>query len=295
MLSPAKINLGLKILFKRPDGFHELQSIFLKLDFGDEISFEKIEEGRFELETENNLKGKAFEDFQKVSNFGNYKDNLLYKTFSKVQTIKKTNGVRIKLIKNIPTGGGLGGGSSNSASLLKYLFPEEIPPTKKVIELASSLGADVPFFLFKGHKLVGGIGDKFEDIEISKGFGILVSTGYVINTGEAFSNLKKPLQKDPTSETWKCLQDEVHSALRNGDWNILSGKLSNDFEEFALNTYPDLRKLKHRMVEFGLPYVSMTGSGSSFYGLSSSKTERDNLLLKLRKEFREFQFTSFCF
>ncbi len=296
MLSPAKINLGLKIPFKRIDGYHEIQSIFLRLNWGDTISFHFTESQDFKLTTTNLLKGASYLDYEKVSEKGDLEKNILYKTWKQAQTLKVTQGVHIQLTKQIPTGGGLGGGSTNSASLLRFLFPEKFPnPDEEFLYFASRIGADVPFFLKDSHQLVGGIGEKLTDIPVASGFGTLVFPGYTINTKFAFQNLKKHLQESPPLESWRYLQEEVRLALLQGDWHSLRDHLENEFEEYAVSLYPDLQVLKSAMYSFGFSYVSMTGSGSCFYGIHSDKNKRDRMQEELQNQFPQFEFYSFDF
>ncbi|HMW08024.1 MAG TPA: hypothetical protein PKL30_25555 [Leptospiraceae bacterium] len=162
MLSPAKINLGLKILFKRPDGYHELISVFLKLNWGDDMEFISLPEQKMSLESIVELTGRQKEDYIAVSEQGNISKNILHKAY--VRSLDRNPnlpGVHIKLTKRISPGGGLGGGSTNAASLLKFLFPEETQnPNPDFLQFASGIGADVPFFLGDGHSLVTGIGEK---------------------------------------------------------------------------------------------------------------------------------------
>jgi 4-diphosphocytidyl-2-C-methyl-D-erythritol kinase len=296
MLSPAKINLGLKIPFKRTDGYHEIESIFLKLNWGDSIEINFLESKDFQLTTTNLLKGASYLDYEKVSEKGDLEKNILYKTWKQAQTLKTTPGVHIQLTKQIPTGGGLGGGSTNAASLLRFLFPEKLPyPDEEFLRFASLIGADVPFFLKESHQLVGGIGEKLEDISVASGVGTLVFPGYTINTKFAFQNLKKHLQESPPLESWRYLQEEVRLSLLEGDWDSLKDHFENEFEEYAVSLHPDLRLLKDAMYSLGFSYVSMTGSGSCFYGIHSDKSKRDRMQEELQKQFPQFEFYSFSF
>ncbi len=239
MISPAKINLGLKILHKRKDGFHELKSIFLLLNWGDEIFFKESDSFILRSEVESNLPRKS--DFESVSERGDITKNILYKTYLKAKEIQpELKGVEIFLRKKIPTGGGLGGGSSNAAELLKFFFQSKIfqPFTSNFLAFSSTIGADVPFFLEGRSALVGGIGEKIEKIEVPQFNGILVIPPFGINTKEAFISLKKPLQESIGSDDWRYLSSDVKTSVLNGDLSKFHSLIENDFEPFVTKSIP---------------------------------------------------------
>ena len=294
MISPAKINLGLKILFKRQDGFHELKSIFLLIDWGDEIHFEDSENFILQSELDPNLPRK--EDFECVAERGEVTKNILYKTYLKAKILQpKIKGVKIYLKKRIPTGGGLGGGSSNSAQLLKYFFQTKfpLPFNDEFFTFSSTIGADVPFFLVGKSSIVGGIGEKMEIVELPQFSGILAIPPFGINTKEAFISLKKPLQESIGSNDWRYLSSDVKSPLLDGNLSKFHSLIANDFEPFATKVYPELSKLKQSMLDYGMDFVTMSGSGSCFYGLVTNENKIPKIMDNLKGSFREFQFVSF--
>ncbi len=293
MISPAKINLGLTILFKRKDGYHELKSIFLLLDWGDQIEFEEKE--GFQLNSEIDPSIPQLKEFQNVSERGDITKNILYKTYQlALQRKSMRRGVSIKLKKNIPTGGGLGGGSSNAAQALKFFFPDEILPySKEFLSFASKIGADVPFFLQGSHSLVGGIGEKLEPISVPSSYGILAIPPFSIQTKPAFISLKKPLQETPHSDEWKYLSQSISRSLLQRDWKSLSSLIVNDFEPYAIASFPELSSLKESMVHSGLDFVSMSGTGSCFYGLSSDKDKITESFQVLTNIFKAYKFVPF--
>ncbi|EMO76795.1 4-(cytidine-5'-pyrophospho)-2-C-methyl-D-erythritol kinase domain protein [Leptospira kirschneri str. 200801925] len=123
MISPAKINLGLEIPFKRLDGFHEIRSVFLKISWGDDIEIEPASNGVFELFSNNEIILEKRKLYDHVSEIGDIKKNILYKTFIKARSLfPELPGVKIHITKRISPAGGLGGGSTNAASLLNFLF-----------------------------------------------------------------------------------------------------------------------------------------------------------------------------
>ncbi|TGK33353.1 4-(cytidine 5'-diphospho)-2-C-methyl-D-erythritol kinase [Leptospira gomenensis] len=297
MLSPAKINLGLEIPFRRSDGFHEIKSIFLKISWGDDIEIEPADNGVFELVSVNEIVLEKRKLYDRVSELGDLKKNILYKTFEKARSLfPELPGVRIHLTKRISPAGGLGGGSTNAASLLNFLFSwRSFFTTDEMKLLASEIGSDVPFFLGEGHAFVTGRGELSEEIEIHPGQGILALTPQVMNTAEMYSLLKKPLQEGPSQKNGNTLSENLIFSLKSGDWGSLQGRLWNDFEPVAFQLHPELGVLKDRFLEFGSSYCSLTGSGSSMYGLVQGLEIQEELLQRLRQEFPNLTFVRFNF
>lgn len=292
-LSPAKLNLGLKVLYKREDGYHEISSIFLRLQWGDTLNIESIPQDEFLLSSEVKLEGQSKEDYLKVSEKGDITKNILYKTWKKAKELGVSGGVRIHIIKRIPTGAGLGGGSSNAATLFKFLFPHE--KSSNLISILAKIGADVPFFWKDSHQIVSGIGDILEDIILPKGYGILVLPELVISTKEAFLSLKRDLQKIRHEKRWTKKGDFPKSFSSWEEFIRFSKNLSNDFEPYAFSCYSELRKLKNTLQELGFDYVSMTGTGSSFYGITEKFSFVKEIYPKLLEKFPKYRFVQFEF
>ncbi|RHX92568.1 4-(cytidine 5'-diphospho)-2-C-methyl-D-erythritol kinase [Leptospira stimsonii] len=297
MLSPAKINLGLEIPYKRPDGFHEIRSVFLRISWGDDIEIEPADNGVFELISRNEIILEKRKLYDQVSELGDYKKNILYKTFQKARSLfPELPGVKIHITKRISPAGGLGGGSTNAASLLSFLFSwRSFFTTDEMKNLAAEIGSDVPFFLGEGNAYVTGRGENSQEIEVHSGQGILALTPQVMNTAEMYSLLKKPLQEGPSQKNGNTLSENLVSVLKNGDWSALQGRLLNDFEPVAFQLHPELGVLKDRFLEFGSSYCSLTGSGSSLYGLVQGLEIQEELLHRLRQEFPNLTFVRFNF
>ncbi|RHX88167.1 4-(cytidine 5'-diphospho)-2-C-methyl-D-erythritol kinase [Leptospira stimsonii] len=297
MLSPAKINLGLEIPYKRPDGFHEIRSVFLRISWGDDIEIEPAGNGVFELISRNEIILEKRKLYDQVSELGDYKKNILYKTFQKARSLfPELPGVKIHITKRISPAGGLGGGSTNAASLLSFLFSwRSFFTTDEMKNLAAEIGSDVPFFLGEGNAYVTGRGENSQEIEVHSGQGILALTPQVMNTAEMYSLLKKPLQEGPSQKNGNTLSENLVSVLKNGDWSALQGRLLNDFEPVAFQLHPELGVLKDRFLEFGSSYCSLTGSGSSLYGLVQGLEIQEELLHRLRQEFPNLTFVRFNF
>ena len=298
-LSVAKINLGLNVPSKRPDGYHEIRSIFIRTDFGDDFDFESFplknnEVPEFQLVSINHLNPHKAPLFEAVSERGDLSKNIMTKAYIKVfPYLNDKIGLRVHLTKRIPPEGGIGGGSSNAGSLLRELFPlTSLNPIEKN-QLAKSIGADVPFFLQDQNCFVSGIGDILEPIKIGKAYGILAIPRHSLSTKAMYEGLQKSLQNTLDSKIWKTLTEDVIRNLQVGDWKSLNGILENEFEKVAFQTHSDLKELKLGFLQNGAEYASLSGSGSCFYGLVSSKTAQVVLLNSMRLQFSDVDFVSF--
>ncbi len=297
LLSPAKINLGLKVHHKRPaDGYHYISSIFIPVSWGDTIRIYlpgSAEERPFFLTTENLLTGKSYEDFEQVSERGDVTRNLLWKAMDRIRTSTNRN-FHVHLIKKIPTGAGLGGGSSNAGVILRELGGIFSLDQKWLEETALSLGADVPFFLFNKPALVTGIGEILSEIPEIHGFGVLCMPGIPVNTKKAYADLKRTLQNNPPPLMWSALDADALSSLAASDWENLSG-LQNDFEEVVFTDHPLLAQIKSDFLSLGAAYASMSGSGSAVYCICSTQQSAMNVMHSAAEKYKELHFESFRF
>jgi 4-diphosphocytidyl-2-C-methyl-D-erythritol kinase len=245
--SPAKINIGLNIISKRPDGFHNLETIFYPLNIYDEITFMKSDHFSFNSndpvlnKEKTNLIIKAKEEIEKYSN-----DKLP---------------VEIYLQKNIPIGAGLGGGSSNAASTLitlNILFNLNLG-AKHLFKLATNLGSDVPYFLNPVAAYAESRGEFIVPINFRMNKYLLVVNPWVhISTKWAFK-LITPLHP---SESLKSLVKKPRIAIED-----LKRIASNDFEKIVFNHYPEVKEIKEKLLESGAEFSLMTGTGSTVWGI----------------------------
>lgn len=301
VLSKGKINLGLSIPFKREDGYHEIQSIFVPISFGDffEIQFQEVTDGgesSFELISKNCLAGYRHQLFEKVSERGDISKNILTKTFLALKPhLKSPTHLKFRMEKHLPPEGGIGGGSSNAGQLLKQTKPFTNLSSVEISELAKEIGADVPFFLQEKPQLVSGIGEILEPISIAQGQGILAIPPFGLSTAKMYADLQKSLQKTHDSKVWKTLTEDVLRSLEEGLWENLQDKLGNEFEPIAILSNPYLQELKLGLSRLGGKFVSMSGSGSCLYGLFSNQTELNPLLPKLKDQFPDTEFRTFSF
>ena len=251
--SYAKINIGLHILNKREDNFHNIITIFQEIDFCDQISVEKSDDFIFQsnvewLDNRNNSCVKAFEII---------KDNFPH-----------ISNVKIALKKNIPTNAGLGGGSSNGTIVLKTLnelFCLEISK-EKLIEFSSKISSDSPFFVQGGLQVGQGRGEELLPIKdtLNEQYILLVLPDIKINTKDAY---KKCLLKGKSNIKFA----EMLNELKNN--NLSSELFYNDFEGYVFTTHPEIGKIKLKILDLGAKYASLSGSGSTVFGIFSNKKD----------------------
>ncbi|HUE55624.1 MAG TPA: 4-(cytidine 5'-diphospho)-2-C-methyl-D-erythritol kinase [Candidatus Udaeobacter sp.] len=256
----AKINLRLEILGKRADGFHELRTVFQAISLHDELRLRTTGRPGITLTTLGN-EALSAEPARK---------NLVYRAVDALRLeLKIRGGVEIELRKNIPAGRGLGGGSSDAAAaLLGYLrLTKKKLPTERLMEMAASLGADVPFFLLGGRALGVNKGDEIYPLaDIPKLHLLVVSPKEIhVPTPDAYRWLKaKPLQLTKfagASKLWKFC------ALC---WSAQGSGLSNDFERPVFRWHARLDQIKRALLQRGAAEASLAGSGSAVFGVFPS-------------------------
>ena len=256
----AKINLRLDILGKRDDGFHELRTIFQTISLHDELRLRALRSPGISLTIQGNQPLSA-EPPQK---------NLVYRAVEALRhELKIASGVEIALQKTIPAGRGLGGGSSDAAAaLLGYLrLTKKKLAAARLLEIASSLGADVPFFLLGGRALGVNKGDEIYPLpDIPKSQILVVSPKDIyVPTPDAYGWLEaKPFALTNSAGTSKLFQ---FCAL---SWSSQGSGLSNDFERPVFQRYPRLDQIKRELLQRGAAEASLAGSGSAVFGVFPS-------------------------
>ncbi len=248
LLSPAKINIGLRVLRKREDGYHDIETIFHEVKIFDEIEMEISDEVEFETNSKE-IPGGA--------------DNLCLKAVRIFfESFGIHSGVRIYLKKIIPIGAGLGGGSSNSATVLKGLnILFDVGADEDLLcELGSLIGSDVPFFIKGGTAYATGRGEIIEKIQVDFPYKIvLVYPDIQISTAWAYGNLK--LKNHEGEESLKRI------FIENVDKpEKLRELVENDFEELVFSSYPQVAEIKSKLYELGSVFSLMSGSGSAVFG-----------------------------
>ena len=246
----GKINLGLNVVERRPDGYHNLQTIFYPVPLFDELSISENDD-----EDMLTLEGNPLE--------GDVQDNLVLRA---VRLLRQEGfpvpPLNIDLKKIIPSGAGLGGGSSDAACMVRTLAQlYDLPLTQKHMEgLVSKLGADCPFFINPRPLFAEGIGDVFTPISLSlsEWYLLLVKPDVHVSTREAYAGVHPHLPAFSLLETAK---------LPVGQW---AERMTNDFEESIFSNHPLLAGIKQELYNQGAVYAAMSGSGSTIFGLFRS-------------------------
>ncbi|MGA1794697.1 MAG: 4-(cytidine 5'-diphospho)-2-C-methyl-D-erythritol kinase [bacterium] len=272
--APAKINLGLHVVGQREDGYHTIETLFQAVDLCDELHLSPAESG-VSLRVEGiDLDGGE--------------GNLVHRAATRLlDTASCHKGVAVRLVKRIPVGAGLGGGSSDAAATLKGLVDlYNIPlSTGALVELASSLGADVPFFLNGPTAFGRGIGDILESAPPLPPFWVvIVKPDFPIATGWVYQEYDSGLTK--TGNKIKILK----SAVASGDAWRIGESLFNDLESICFKRFPVLAEIKKGLLTLGACGALMSGSGSSVFGLfidSGEARRACRSIIKCGREDRE--------
>jgi 4-diphosphocytidyl-2-C-methyl-D-erythritol kinase len=253
----AKINLRLEVLGRRADGYHELRTIFQSISLHDTLELTVSRGSKVDLTIVGDA-GLAMESSR---------DNLVYRAIEAARReLKWKRGVHARLIKRIPVGRGLGGGSSDAAAALvgmMRLTRKEIPAAR-LLELGASLGADVPFFLHGGRTLGIGRGDEVYPLPDRPRSAVLVVSprDIAVRTADAYKWLGARLTKHRKAPKLWCFCALCWSAQGEG--------LSNDFEAAVFPRHPRLGKIKRTLLQRGAAEVSLAGSGSAVFALFRS-------------------------
>jgi len=256
--APAKINIGLNIISKRDDGFHNLETVFYQInDLFDVLTIEKS----------NNFELILIDENKDLEN-----DNIISKAIKLLEektSVKITP--KISLKKNIPIGAGLGGGSSDAASILKAineLYKLELS-FEELKSIALKLGSDVPLFLYDYPTNGKSRGELLEKVEVKIDYPILLVNPKIhISTKEAFSNII------PKANLFN------YSNIQNEKISDWKNKLTNDFEVSVFKLFPEIEEIKTKLYENGAIFSLMSGSGSTVYAIFDS-LKKANLAAKL--------------
>lgn len=262
MDSYAKVNLALDILYKRDDGYHEINSIMQQVSLKDTILFSDKKEG-ITIECQD-------KDLPLDSS------NLVYRAWEKMKEVARTNrGIHIRIEKNIPIAAGLAGGSSNGAATLKainQLWDLNLSQ-KELMGIGKSLGADIPYCILGGTAKSQGIGELLTSLKPFKDkFILLANPGIGISTAYAYGKLN--LNSDPydIDGLIQCMEDE--------DLACVAKKMKNKMEEPIIKEYPIIADIKMKMLRYGALQSLMSGSGATVFGLFDDK---DKMLFAHKK------------
>lgn len=249
----AKVNLGLNVVERRPDGYHNLQTVFYPVGIQDALEIFPMAED-FPSEVDCDIK---------VSNIpieGDEQRNLVARAYQLLkQDFPNLPRLHVHLYKGIPTQAGMGGGSSDASAMLRLLntsFQLNLSD-EKLISYASKLGADCAIFILNRPAYAEGIGEKLYpmDIDLSGWYMAVVRPDIPVPTKEAFARIKPHFPQ-------KCCRDIVMQPVET--WKE---ELVNDFEESVFALHPKLAAIKERLYQLGATYAAMSGSGSALFGL----------------------------
>jgi 4-diphosphocytidyl-2-C-methyl-D-erythritol kinase len=264
----AKINLGLHVLGKRSDGYHDIETVFRLIDLYDELEIVQNDQGTFFSSNNPDLSDDS--------------TNLCLRAAHLLRDLTGCHmGVEMRLTKRIPIGAGLGGGSSDAAATLKgltKLWSLDINP-EELQTISESLGSDVPFFFTGQTAHATGRGEILESFVLPLPYSILVATPSIhVSTAWAYSSLK-------LSEKRKLpkLKELLSGSLR--DLGSLRKELTNDFEEKVFQKYPEVLKLKEKFLSGGAELALMSGSGSSVFGFFSTAEKARALASNLSAQY----------
>ncbi len=242
----AKINLGLNVLSKRADGFHDIETCFFPIGLADILEFVVSDTNTTFSSTGIDIPG-------------NSKENLCVKAWELLSTDFDIQPIKIHLHKIVPIGAGLGGGSSDGAYMLKGLneFFSLGLSVEKLNKYASMLGSDCAFFIDGNPSMAKGRGEVLEHAKIDlQTYKIaIVNPGYHISTPEAYSGVRPQV---PESRLDELLREPVQN------WK---GKVKNDFEVSVFNKFPQIERIKNDLYDLGAEFALMSGSGSSVFGI----------------------------
>ena len=253
----AKINIGLNIVEKRPDGYHNLETVFYPINLLDALEITLADTQQEDCVIK--VSGEVLS--------GRPSDNLVVKAYKAVKHLfpDKVKSVEMHLHKHIPTGAGMGGGSSDAAFTIKLLndkFSLDLDHAQ-MQEIAAGIGADCPFFIKNKPVFAQGIGDVFTDVQLSlKGkYIVLVKPDIGVSTKDAYAMVKPQMPETHLPELLKAPIEQWKDTV------------VNDFELSVFRKFPEIAAIKDRLYDLGAVYAAMSGSGSAVYGIFDSQLD----------------------
>jgi len=262
--SHAKVNLILRVLGKREDGYHNILSLMQRISLHDEMEF-KIADGGIDIRCPG-------------STLPEGRGNIVYKAVEALLSqLPSFKGVRITIKKNIPVAAGLGGGSSNAATALVTLNEAmnlNYSP-RKLMKIGAHIGADVPFFIFSKTAWASGIGDRLrEAMDVPPLWFVLINPGFAVSTKDIYEGLNLELTKEPIKYSIRQF---------NKSTGQVAGALSNDLESVSLKIYPVLSRIKELLIAHGALGSLMSGSGPTVFGIFNSEKDAEEAAREIRK------------
>lgn len=253
----AKINIGLNVTERRPDGYHNLETVFYPINLQDALELNTIDGDIPECGYKIKVTGTILD--------GAPEDNLVVKAYKLLRKDFQFPAQKIHLHKHIPVGAGLGGGSSDAASIIKMLNEKFTLglTSEQMRKYAVQIGADCPFFIDNKPVFATGIGNVFTqfNLDLSGKNILLVKPEIFVSTRDAYAKVVPQISKYQLTELLQQPLDEWR-------YNVV-----NDFEKSVFSKYPEIAAIKDRLYDLGAKYASMSGSGSAVYGIFDSPIE----------------------
>ena len=259
--SKSKINIGLDVISKRDDGYHNIKTIMHELNLFDEMEFSTDAQG-FEIISDLNIKKE---------------DNLIYKAYRGFcDYVGEDLNLKVRLNKLLPMGAGIAGGTFNGAETIKYLNKAYGYNVKleELISFSKKIGADFPYCLTGGKCLAEGIGEILTPVDYPNPYVLLINPGYEVSTKEVYENLN-------LGES-RLDFDKILEALKNKNISELNHYLKNNMEDYVFKKHRELDIIKDRMVKFG-GASAMSGSGPTIFGIFYDR----DLLMDAYKYFKD--------
>ena len=264
--APAKINLTLDVLYKRPDNFHEVEMVMTTVDLADRISLESREDGVIQIISTDNFVPNDHRNF----------------AYQAARLIKDTYGIRqgvsITIEKEIPIAAGLAGGSSDAAATLKGL--NELwdlgLSIDELAELGAKIGSDVSFCVYGGTALATGRGEKIKELPAPPNCWVVLAKPKIgVSTAEVYGGLKVEGLQHPNTQ-------QMIQAIETKDYELLCSSLGNVLETVTFKLHPEVVMLKEQMKRFGADATLMSGSGPTVFGLVDSEARVSRIYNGLR-------------
>lgn len=264
----GKINLSLDSLYKRDDGYHEIDTIMTRISLFDKLKIEKNNTNEIKIKTNSQILSKE-----------NIENNLIYKAWAILKDRVKSCGVDVFLEKNIPIAAGLAGGSTNCAEMilaLNELWNLNLSDDE-IFEIGKSLGADIPFFFLKKSARAQGIGEILSPFDINLDMKILL-----VNDGTSISSnfVYKRLKDYGNIETEKIIE-----GLKSSDKNIVK-YFSNVMEDVVYENFPHLYKIKNRLENLGSAKALLSGSGASIFAVFFDEEKINYALNEIKNDYK---------
>ena len=274
--SKAKVNLILKIVDRRWDGYHLVDTLMTPISLADDISIGIMPDGGMTIECPGS---------EHLENPGNLAWKAAEAFFEAGRIRQEDRNIKIRIKKEIPEGSGLGGGSSNAAftlCALAALWPRRVSDPR-LFEIAAKLGADVPFFLLGNAAWMTGIGDTYEnDVKLPKLWMVLANPGYSVSTKDIYDKFRS--RNNLTSDSGNGRKSVCWTSAEE-----LAASLSNDLEAVTIEKHPDLFQMKLAMRKVGAIGVSMSGSGPTLFGLFDTRSKAEEAAERLQQKFAGYR------